>query len=96
MIEHLDNACLSNTTGFKILHSIFSGQVDCFDLSHWIRYVVGLLSNLCLSSLLKDINLVSHEDFDWDLTGPLALSDPLLDPLECGFLCHIKQVDDSC
>jgi hypothetical protein len=95
MVKHLDDAGLSDAAGLKVLHSILSGEVDGLHLGHGIAHQVGLLTRLILWALLKDVNLIAYQDFDWDLTGPFALSDPLLDPLEGGPLCDIKQINNG-
>jgi hypothetical protein len=96
VVKHLDDACLSNAASLEILHSIFSGKVNGFDLGNWVGNKVSFLASLCLGSLLKEVYLVSNKNFDGNLASSLALSDPLFDPLEAGSFGHIKQVDDSC
>ena len=90
MVKDLHNAGLSNAASLEIFHSIFSGQVDRLHLGDGVGDKVSFLADLSFRSLLEDIYLVADEDFDRDLASPLALSDPLLDPLEGGSLGHIE------
>ena len=99
MVKNLNYRGLSDRASLEIFHTVFSGQINGFHFGHWVRnllsfFVLALTAFVTL--LLNYVDLIAHEDFDWDLTGSLALGDPLLDSLKSRSLSDIEQVNDSC
>jgi len=99
VVKNLNYRGLSDRASLEIFHTVFSGQINGFHFGHWVRnllsfFVLALTAFVTL--LLNYVDLIAHEDFDWDLTGSLALGDPLLDSLKSRSLSDIEQVNDSC
>lgn len=87
MVEDLDYTSFPNAARLEVLHSILPGNIDCLNLGYWVADL-ATLGHLVL--VLQKIHLVTYQNLYWDLAAPLALIDPLLDPLESGSLAHVE------
>jgi hypothetical protein len=93
MVKDLDDACFSDTAGLKVFHSILPCKVYSFNFCNRVGDLVCALRLLGLA--LKEINLVSNQDLDWNFTCSLTLCNPLFDSFESRSLTDVKQVNDG-
>ena len=98
MIKNLNDAGFSDTTGLKIFHTVFSCEIDGLNFRNWILNLSCLLSVFGLSVLssLQNVDFVTNENFDGNLTGTFALCDPLIDSFERWSFCNVKEINDGC